>query len=230
MVVIFILLRVLVLIWTREGRARIMARLSRLWRWEFWPVWVFYIPLVPWIAWLSIKYGGATVCTAANPGIPEGGVVGESKYEIMSNLSPEMTISTHLVNGRIRRPGRPKSFGLWRKKGWTFPIVLKPNASQRGAGFRVARNREAAVNYFQEVQGPVLAQPFHPGPFEAGVFYYRYPGEDKGRIFSITDKRFSFLTGDGQSTVRQLIWAHPRLPHAGQHVSGPPPGNPGQGA
>ena len=46
-------------------------------------------------------------------------------------------------------------------------------------------------------------------PFEAGVFYYRMPGERSGRIFSITDKRFPILVGDGESTVETLIWTHP---------------------
>ena len=50
-----------------------------------------------------------------------------------------------------------------------------------------------------------------PGPFEAGVFYYRMPDEPKGRILSITDKHFPFLVGDGASTVEDLIWAEPRL-------------------
>jgi hypothetical protein len=56
----------------------------------------------------------------------------------------------------------------------------------------------------------VLAQPYHPGPFEAGIFYYRHPHQPAGRIFSITDKKFSELTGNGRSTIEQLIWRHPR--------------------
>jgi hypothetical protein len=173
-------------------------------------MWIFYIPVVPWLGWLSIKYGGATVCTAANPGVPEGGVVGESKYEMMSNLSSDMTIPSHLVDGHDPAARTSEVLRIMEEKGWAFPIVLKPDASQRGAGFRVVKDQAAAVNYFQEVKGPVLAQPFHPGPFEAGVFYYRFPGEHKGCIFGITDKHFSHLKGDGRSTIRQLIWAHPR--------------------
>ena len=37
-----------------------------------------------------------------------------------------------------------------------------------------------------------------------------FPGEPKGRIFSITEKRFAAVTGDGRSTLRTLIWRHPR--------------------
>jgi hypothetical protein len=36
------------------------------------------------------------------------------------------------------------------------------------------------------------------------------PGESAGQIFSITDKRFPSVTGDGRSSLRALIWRHPR--------------------
>jgi len=42
------------------------------------------------------------------------------------------------------------------------------------------------------------------------VFYYRIPGEERGRIFSITDKVFPVVVGDGRSTLAELIWSHPR--------------------
>jgi hypothetical protein len=53
-------------------------------------------------------------------------------------------------------------------------------------------------------------QPYHEGPFEAGVFYYRMPDWERGRILSITDKQFPALVGDGRSTIEELVWAHPR--------------------
>ena len=64
-------------------------------------------------------------------------------------------------------------------------------------------------------------QPYHEGPFEAGVFYYRMPGWERGRILSITDKHFPVLVGDGHSTIQELVWAHPALSHAGRYVSSP---------
>jgi len=35
--------------------------------------------------------------------------------------------------------------------------------------------------------------------------YYRYPGEDVGHIFSITEKRFPEVVGDGVSTMADLV-------------------------
>jgi hypothetical protein len=97
-----------------------------------------------------------------------------------------------------------------RAGGWGFPLILKPDVGQKGVGVRRVASRDEAVDYLAAEPGAVIVQPWHPGPFEAGVFYYRRPGEPRGRIFSITDKRFPYLIGDGLSTVEELLWAHPR--------------------
>ena len=36
------------------------------------------------------------------------------------------------------------------------------------------------------------------------------PGARRGRILSITDKHFPVVTGDGRSTLEDLVWAHAR--------------------
>jgi hypothetical protein len=92
-----------------------------------------------------------------------------------------------------------------------FPVVLKPDAGQRGAGVRFCEDAGAAAEYLRTHPKPALAQPAHPGPYEAGIFYIRMPGELRGRIFSITDKRFPLIIGDGVHTIRQLIYRHPRF-------------------
>jgi hypothetical protein len=113
--------------------------------------------------------------------------------------------------------------------GWTFPIVVKPDVGQRGAGVRLVRSAEQLSSYLSAarvrlkaaapvrlkadttyIPGDVLIQSLHEGPHEAGVFYYRFPGEEHGRILSITDKVFPVAIGDGTSTLRQLIERHPR--------------------
>jgi hypothetical protein len=53
-------------------------------------------------------------------------------------------------------------------------------------------------------EGATIIQEYVAG-YEYGVFYYRYPGEKEGTLFSITDKRLLTLTGDGRSTLEQLI-------------------------
>lgn len=198
-------------LFTRVGRSRFTARVSRLWWWEFWPAWVFYLPLVPWFLCLAARYRNLTVWTAANPGIaPAGGVVGESKADILAKLPPEWAVPTVLVTAGAVSDRVRQLLGAVANRGWVYPIILKPDAGERGAGVRKAHDPVDVEKYLLANPGPVVAQPFHPGPFEAGVFYYRLPGEDRGSVFSVTDKVFPAVAGDGRSTLEELIWAHPR--------------------
>jgi len=208
---VLVLWRTAVQMVTRRGRLRVIARLSRLWRWEFWPMWLFYAPVAMWTAWLTICHRGITAISAANPGMPDGGIVGESKFDIVSRLPDEWTIPAVAID-----PG-PVDARMWQfvsrltTKQWAFPLILKPDVGQRGVGVRLARTLDEARAYLAQESGRVVAQPYHPGPFEAGVFYYRFPGEARGRILSITDKHFPFVIGDGESTLEELIWSDSRL-------------------
>ena len=56
---------------------------------ELWPWYVFYVPLaVQWAA-LSLRHRGLTLPTVGNPCMPAGGLCGESKVEILSQLGRE---------------------------------------------------------------------------------------------------------------------------------------------
>ncbi len=188
----------------------IATRLRRAMQPEFWPAAVVYAPLVPWLGWLALRHGGPATLAAANPGLEDGGFVGESKHVILSALPPRWTVPSVLV-----APGEPRArvaafdYALC-ARGWPYPLILKPDVGQKGVGVRRTAGREEAVRYLAAEAGPVIVQPFHPGPHEAGVFYYRRPGEARGRIFSITDKRFPSLVGDGVSTVEALLCADAR--------------------
>jgi membrane protein DedA with SNARE-associated domain len=186
------------------------ARLARWSRWEFWPMWLFYTPVALWVLLLSLRHRSISVITASNPGIPDGGVVGESKFRILSRLPSEYTIPSALVEAGDASERVQRMVDLMQRHGWAFPLVLKPDVGQRGVGVRMAQRVEELQAYCDGETGPILVQPFHRGPFEAGIFYYRVPGDARGRIFSITDKHFPVVIGDGQSTVVALIWAHPR--------------------
>jgi membrane protein DedA with SNARE-associated domain len=195
----------------RLARERAVAtRLARWSRWEFWPMWLFYAPVALWILWLAVRHRGISTITASNPAIPDGGVVGESKFGILSGLPSGWTVPSVLVEPGSPHQRMQRVLDIVEQRGWTFPLILKPDVGQRGVGVRLVRRIGDVQAYCAAEHGPMLVQPYHPGPFEAGIFYYRFPGEARGRIFSITDKHFPRLVGDGRSTVEALIWAHPR--------------------
>jgi len=208
--VVFLIVRFGLPLSTYRGRRLLVSRWRRLTRWEFWPMWLFYVPVAVWIACLAVWHRGLSTITAANPGMPDGGLVGESKFDILAKLPqdaviPSARIAPAAVDDRVST-----LLAVADAKGWSLPFVLKPDVGQRGVGVRLVRRWDEVRAYLDAVTDAVLAQPYHPGPFEAGVFYYRTPSSPRGRIFSVTDKQFPVLVGDGRSTIEMLIWTHPR--------------------
>jgi membrane protein DedA with SNARE-associated domain len=192
---------------------RIGESLTRLKKWEFWPAWIFYIPVLGMSAWLAFRYRGVSLPALANPSQRNGGLIGESKSEILQALeeaAPEfMAPSRLIVPGnkaqRMRQLLDAIADGIVR-----LPFVLKPDVGQRGAGVRIISTIADAESYLAQVSGPVIAQRYAPGPHEAGVFYYRFPGEESGKILAITEKRFPKIVGDGVHSIRELILADTR--------------------
>ncbi len=188
------------------------ARLSILWarwtQWEFWPGWLFYPPVALWCLWLAVKYRGLSLPTAANPGIFAGGVVGESKMATLLDLwnsSPEFTAEAELISGDTASTRLASLREICRRRSIPYPFILKPDMGQRGVGVKLIRNELQAEAYLTATQAQVLVQRHAPGPMEAGVFYYRFPQEQTGHIFALTEKVFPFITGDGKSTLTELI-------------------------
>lgn len=166
---------------------------------------------MPWIAWLALRHGGPGTAAAANPGFADGGLVGESKFDILSMLPPEWTIASARIDAGPLQTRLGAIAAFVELPGVGFPLVLKPDVGQRGMGVRKVHTLDEATAYLRAVSDTVVAQPWHPGPFEAGIFYWRHPAEDRGRILSITDKIFPRVVGDGVRTIEALVRAHPRL-------------------
>jgi hypothetical protein len=93
-----------------------------------------------------------------------------------------------------------------------YPVVVKPDIGCNGAGVRLVHDCAALARYLSAYprNTSALLQEFIAEDGEAGLFYIRHPGEPRGRITSITLKFPPFVTGDGRSTLRQLILADPR--------------------
>ena len=185
-------------------------RVARLSRWEFWPGWLFYSPVAAWVAALAVRYRSLTILTACNPGIEDGGFVGESKLAILRRLPGEVTIPAVGLSHHSGTRDVESARAAMLRCGWSWPVVIKPDVGQRGIGVRLIRETRQLEDYLATSDGDLLLQPYHEGPYEAGIFYYRFPGQPQGRIFSITDKQFPVVVGDGRSTLAELIDAHPR--------------------
>ena len=196
-----------------KAMRRSALRLVRLKHWEFWPAWMFYPPVAVYYLWLSIKYRGLTLPTAANPGIFSGGLVGESKMATLKNLmesSPEFTAEAELLQGTSAQERLESLREICCRRGIEYPFILKPDVGQRGAGVKLVQSEDQARDYLNQTTAPLIVQRYAPGPYEVGIFYYRFPHEPVGHIFAITEKKFPKIVGDGRSTIAELIWKDPR--------------------
>jgi hypothetical protein len=144
--------------------------------------------------------------------MPAGGFLGESKSEILQALcrGGAPVARFFRISGawdaerRIREAHR-----FMEEAGIDLPVVIKPDAGQRGEGVSIVRDRASLRRLLLDISADVILQEYVPG-HELGVFYYRYPGEERGAIFSITDKRLPEVVGDGRRTLEQLILDDPR--------------------
>ena len=211
-VLVLLVLRVVPRLFSWRGRRLLVATWKRTVRFEYWSPFVFYGPVAIYILWLGIRHRGPTLFTAANPGIEAGGFINESKAAILRGLAgagdavPPWRLLPAAHELAVRRH-EVRRFAA--DHGLVFPIVLKPDAGQRGSGVLLARSWAAIDAYLDRARYDVIVQAYVPGE-EYGVFYVRKPEEEHGRIFAITVKTMPVVVGDGRRTLEQLILADPR--------------------
>ena len=186
---------------------------------EFWPGWLFYTPVV--IHWmvLGMRYGDFSLPTAANPHITTGGLCGESKLSILSQIGPEGQALVAAACGVVAQPdGTAAAEAAMQALGLGYPVVAKPDIGCNGTGVRLIRDQAGMTRYLQAFPPgeTVVLQHYVDEPNEAGIFYVRHPDEPRGKITSVTIKQPPMVVGDGRSTLRALILADERarlVPH-----------------
>jgi hypothetical protein len=204
---VLLVAHVIVPSFTFHGRRKLYGRWRRLWNWEFWPPWVFYPPVVVYVVWLGLKHRCPLLFTAANPAIEAGGVIAESKNGILEGLAGagEYVARARLIPIAEDPAERIEDVRRFMDDcSIDFPVVLKPDAGQRGSGVAIVRDEDQLESYLRTTEFDTLVQEYVPG-VEFGIFYYRYPGEQRGQIFSITEKRMPTIIGNGRDTIEHLI-------------------------
>ena len=200
-------------VWGQEIRSRVRLVVARLSKWEFWPAWIFYPPVALYCVWQGIKHHSFSLPAIANLNQKNGGIIGESKIGILSELMatcPGLTAQGFLIEAGSAAMRLAHISELCLEHEMGMPFVLKPDIAQRGAGFKKIQSMQEVREYLSQVSAPLILQRYVAAPHEAGIFYYRFPGEPKGHILGITRKVFPCVTGDGIRTIRELIKADPR--------------------
>lgn len=178
------------------------------------PKWLICVPLVVQWLWLSLRYGGATLPSAANPHLTSGGLVGEGKLEYFRGMGP-LARSLTADYCAVFNDGTANEDSLRQtmaENGLAFPIVAKPDLGLCGYGVRLLPDMAALRAYLAVFPSgeTVVLQRYLPQEGEAGIFYARDPVTGEGRIIGLALRYFPRVTGDGRSTVAQLVAADVR--------------------
>lgn len=190
-----------------RGRRLLVSAWRRKTRWEFWPIPVFYVPMVIYIFYLGFKHRCLTLFSICNPGMHASGFVHESKLDILDGFSHgrEQIARYQAIPNTLSQAERFEIVSAFMHEiDVVYPVVLKPDTGERGAGVVIAKSDADVHRFFEQTPQQALVQEYVPG-IEFGVFYMRHPDEENGYIFSITDKQFITVTGDGVHTLEELI-------------------------
>lgn len=187
---------------------------------EVLPAWVFYTPVALYWLWLALRYRSLTLPTAANPTFEAGGLVGESKEQVTSQVAPEAQswFAPFVAIRRSRSPAGAildveRALSAMHARGLSFPVVAKPDRGHQGYGVQPVRSKQELIEYMNNFpEGEtLLLQRLVPLQGEAGVFYVRRPGERFGQIFSLNLSEPVEVVGDGKTSLRGLILRNPSL-------------------
>jgi len=86
-----------------------------------------------------------------------------------------------------------------------YPLIAKPDIGLRGSAVKKINSIVDLKKYSDKANFDYVVQDLIPYENEIGIFYVRYPDEKTGRITGIVSKEFLIITGNGYSTVEELI-------------------------
>ena len=177
-------------------------RIQKLINWEHWPSSMFYVPNLPYAFYLAARARHSAFFSAANPAIKSSGNGTESKFEVMQ-LVPEK----YRPKSVFVKPNSDFEDVLLKieKAKILFPLIAKPDIGFRGLLVQKINSESELKMYLEKYPIDIIIQEFLDFESECGIFYHRNPNSDKGKITSITLKRFLSVIGNGKSSLKELI-------------------------
>jgi hypothetical protein len=152
--------------------------------------------------WYAVKEKSLLYFSASNPSILMGGMLGESKYDVLQLIPEPLKPKTILIKLPASVTCVTKAM---RAAGLTLPVIFKPDLGERGWMVRRIKSEEDVKVYLSEIKIDFIVQELVDLPYEFGVYYVRFPSEENGFVNSITGKEFLSIMGDGKKTLKELI-------------------------
>ncbi|HEU0064339.1 MAG TPA: hypothetical protein VFQ58_04880 [Flavisolibacter sp.] len=169
-----------------------------------------YFLISPVWLWYCLRSGSLWFFSSSNPTITFGGFEGEGKKEMYDLLPVSYYPKTIYIH-----PEEPFMNVLQKVSEYQFqfPFVVKPDVGMKGLLFRKIDNKDELGVYHKINPFIYIIQELVNYPLEVSVFYYRFPYQQKGVITGFIQKELMDVTGDGKSTLWELIMMHPNARH-----------------
>ena len=182
--------------------------LYKLAHWETWHYFIKYVPLYPFWMWYCIRSRSLWFFTPSNPTITFGGFEGESKREMYDQLPPGSYPNSIYISPSI---SFDEAAAMLVASNIQYPFAVKPDVGMMGFLFRKINTPAEWRAYHTKMPANYILQDLVTYPLEVSVFYYRIPGEAKGHITGFIKKEFLQVTGNGISTLLELMEDYPRV-------------------
>lgn len=190
--------------WKKFRNSNFIIRLTA---WEYWPFGIVQFPLFIYWLWLSLRARSLLFFSVSNPSIVLGGMFGESKNDVLKLIPDQYKPKTVLV----KAPSTTQVvISLMKEHDFDFPVIFKPDLGERGFMVKKIISENQIETYLSSLNKDFLIQEFLDLPVELGVFYTRMPDQPEGYVNSVVIKDMLTVTGDGKSTLRELILDKPR--------------------
>ena len=183
---------------------------NRIFRWEEWNFYILYLPILPWWLWYCLRSRSLWFFSSSNPTLTFGGFEGEGKREMYEQLPVHLYPKTVYIDPSL---SVTEASRLIREAGFTLPFTVKPDVGMKGILFRRIESWEQWSNYHQAIAVNYIVQDWITYPLECSIFYYRHPSHKKGVITGFIQKDLLQVTGNGFSTLEELVLEHPKAKH-----------------
>lgn len=179
----------------------------KLIHWEFWSMYIIYSPTFFLWIWFVIKFKSFSFYKYSNPSIKNGGLYGDSKFDIY-NLLP---LGSFPKTTFIQKNSSVDLKKIISENDYKFPLIVKPNIGCRGIGVEKIFSLNDLIRYNNIINKDFLIQELIEYPNEIGLFYCRMPNENKGKITGITLKKFLTIVGNGIDSMEDILNKSPRF-------------------
>lgn len=179
----------------------------RLLNWEYWSMFFLYLPVFIFDTFCGIILRNPFYFKAVNPGLENGGMYGQSKWDLYQKINPNIQPDTLVIRANTQlSDGEIKNIA----ERLGFPMIIKPDRGERGNGIHIIHNIEQ-LKSIPAVPYDNILQEFLDYPLELGIFYIRNPRLNNGVISSLMFRHFTHHTFDGVQSIGEYIHNHPRL-------------------